>query len=108
MAARPQFDPDSAYITHPHSGALAYEPLPIATLRSLHIIRTLQTHTTDADELAWLEAREAMLTGECVDCPPVTVRNVEPRRWTRPFPKHETKYALRSQGPTNKSGRARS
>jgi hypothetical protein len=71
-------------------------------------VRDLMTYATDPAELVWLEQRADLLVGECVDCPPVAVRNVEPRRWTRPFPKHETKYALRSQGPTNKSGKARS
>jgi hypothetical protein len=110
MAARPTFDPDSAYITHPHAAALHYEPLPAALARQLANLRSLMRHAPNDEEFAWLVGQEHALQAE-LDASaalPVTVRNTEPRQWTRPFPKHETKYALRSQGPTNKSGKARS
>jgi hypothetical protein len=106
MAARPTFDPDSAYITHPRSGALNYEPLPADTLHALADIRQLQRHTQDAALLAWLDDRAAFLTADCADCPPVIIRHTEPRKRDRQ--RHETKYAMRGQGPTNKSGRAKS
>jgi hypothetical protein len=106
MAAR-QFDTDAPYIVHPHSAALAYEPLPNEVLRSLHIVRDLMTYTVDPVELAWLEAREAFLTAHCADCPPARVRNVEPARRDRP-PRRESKYAMFNRGPANKSGKARS
>jgi hypothetical protein len=104
---RANFDPDSAYITHPRSGALAYEPLPTETLRSLHIVRSLMTYATDPVELEWLTEREAFLTAHCADCPPRPVRNVEPARRDRP-PRREHKYWNWKQGPHNTSGKARS
>jgi hypothetical protein len=106
MTAR--FDPDSPYLVHSHAAALHFTPLPVDTLRALHIIRSLMVHTTDPAEVAWLEAREAFLTANCADCPPVVIRNTEPRKVERSFPRHEAKYALRGHGPRNASGRARS
>jgi hypothetical protein len=109
MAARPQFDPDSAYITHPRSGALNYEPLPADTLHALADIRQLQRHTQDAALLAWLDDRAAFLTADCADCPPLPVRHTEPPRQERSFPRHELRYGRRGFGPRhNASGKAKS
>jgi hypothetical protein len=108
MAARPTFTSDDPYLTHLHSGQIIYEPLPADTLHALADIRQLQRHTQDAALLAWLDDRAAFLTADCADCPPLPVRHTEPPRRDRTWPRHETKYALRSQGPTNKSGRAKS
>lgn len=105
MTAR--FDPDSPYLVHSHAAALHFTPLPVDTLRALHIIRSLQVHTTDPAELDWLEAREAMLIASCADCPPVPVRHTADARRDRP-PHGEHKYWNRQQGPQNASGKARS
>ena len=105
MAARPQFDPDAAYITHPRSSALHYAPLPSDTLHALADIRTLQRHTQDPALLDWLIEREAMLIANCADCPPLPVRNVEERKRDRP-PRKEPKYVL--YGIRSRSGKARS
>jgi hypothetical protein len=105
MTAR--FDPDSPYLVHSHAAALHFTPLPVDTLRALHIIRSLMVHTTDPAEVDWLEAREAFLIATCADCPPVPVRHTTAARRDRP-PRHEAKYALFNRGPRNASGRARS
>jgi hypothetical protein len=109
MAARPTFTSDDPYITHPRSGALAFEPLPADTLHALADIRTLQRHTQDGALLAWLDDRAAFLTADCADCPPVAVRHTEPPRRERSFPRHELRYGRRGFGPRhNASGKAKS
>jgi hypothetical protein len=108
VTARPTFTSDDPYITHPRSGALAFEPLPADTLHALADIRQLQRHTQDAVLLAWLDDRAAFLTADCADCPPVVIRNTEPPRRERSFPRHEERYGRRGFGPRNASGKAKS
>jgi hypothetical protein len=108
MAARQTFTTDAPYIVHPRSAALCYEPLPVETLHALADIRTLQRHTQDPALMAWLEDRAAFLTAHCTDCAPVAVRNTEPRKVERSFPRHEERYGRRGFGPRNASGKARS
>lgn len=78
MAARPDFDPDSAYIVHPRAAVVHYAPLPEDTLRQLARLERLMHAAPCAEELDWLEAQAALVLNECADCPPVTVRNTEP------------------------------
>jgi len=106
VSARPQFDPDAAYLVHPHTAEIHYQPFPADTLHALADIRTLQRHTQDPDLMAWLDDRAAFLTAHCADCPPLPVRHTEPQKRDRQ--RHETKYAMRGAGPTNKSGKAKS
>ena len=106
MTARPQFDPDSAYVTHPRSGALHFEPLPAATMAQLANLERLMRCPPNLQELEWLEQQRALVLAECPACPPVRHTNA-PRRDRNP--KHEVRYGRRGYGPrNNKSGKAKS
>jgi hypothetical protein len=110
MAARPQFDPDSAYVTHPRSGALNYEPLPVPLACQLANIRNLLRHAPNDEEFAWLVGQEHALQAE-MDARaelPVVIRHTEPARRERSFPRHELRYGRRGFGPRNASGKAKS
>lgn len=84
MMRASRYTDDAAYLTHPRSAALTYEPLPAETLHALADIRTLQRHTQDPALLTWLEDRAVFLTAACADCPPVVVRNVKPAAPRKP------------------------
>jgi hypothetical protein len=105
MTARPQFDPDSAYVTHPRSGALHYEPLPDETLRQLARLDRLAKTAPDATELEWLQEQAALVMAERADCQ--RVRHTGQAKRDR-NPRHELRYGRRGAGPRNKSGRAKS
>lgn len=77
MTANP-FDSDAPYLTHPRAAAIHYEPLPADALAQLARLERLIQRAPDTDELEWLLQQRALVTAECVECPPVTVRNTEP------------------------------
>lgn len=78
MAARPTFDPDSPYITHPRAAVVHYAPLPETVLRQLARLERLMHAAPCVEEIDWLEAQAALVMAECVDCAPIPVRNTQP------------------------------
>ena len=106
MAARPRFDPDSAYIVHQHAAALHYEPLPAATMAQLANLERLMRCPPNLQELEWLEQQRALVLAECPACPPV--RHTGQTKRDR-NPRHELRYGRRGAGPRhNRSGKAKS
>ena len=105
MAARPRFDSDAPYVTHPRSGALHFEPLPDDTLRQLANLERLAKTAPDILELLWIEQQASLVLAECPACPPV--RHTGQAKRDR-NPRHELRYGRRGAGPRNKSGKAKS
>ena len=108
MAARPRFSEDDAYLFHGRkTAAIHYTPFPAHLLGQLARLSRLLRHAPNEAEAAWLNAQIDALTSEGACCPPVAVRKVRAVRRDRPA-RHETKYMVRSSGPRNVSGKARS
>ena len=108
MAARPRFNEDDAYLFHSRKTAVVhFVPLPAELLRQLTRLSRLLRHAPNEAEAAWLDAQIDVLTREGACCPPVAVRKVRAVRRDRPA-RHETKYMVRSSGPRNVSGKAKS